>query len=205
MRHLTYATIQKVIAMHPEYAGIENFLETGTYKGGTIFPMSKHFKKLHTIEICEKAYQFCVEQGKKNKIKNIDFYLGDSIEKVAELIPKINARTVYFLDGHVTQNNTGFTGKGVKDVPVLEELKSINELDPNASMIIIDDIRMFGMEKSDKTAGADWSDVSLERVLAQLSPERIKAHFTDPDFDPAKKTAKPLENDRYIVLLNAKV
>ena len=42
-----------------------NFVETGTYKGLTILPMSQHFKKLYTIEINEKAYIFCKDKAKK--------------------------------------------------------------------------------------------------------------------------------------------
>ena len=118
-------------------------METGTYKGGTILPMSQHFKTLHTVEICEKAYQFCCEKANRMNITNINFYLGDSLETLPKIITTLSGPAVYFLDGHITPNSTGFTGKGIKDIPLLEELQSINDLDSNASMIVIDDVRLL--------------------------------------------------------------
>lgn len=152
-----------------------NFVETGTYKGLTILPMSQHFKKLYTIEINEKAYEFCRDEAKKRNINNIQFVLGDSAIQMNNIINNFNENdsVVFFLDGHVTNNNSGFTGKGIKDVPVMEELNSIYNNFKGDGIIIIDDTRLFNKNKSKETADADWSDINLQNILKNFKEDRI--------------------------------
>lgn len=71
MRSLKFSFVLKILEDNNlDINYYKNFLETGTYKGNTIFPISEHFDKLYTIEICEKAYNFC----KKNaEIKNNEY------------------------------------------------------------------------------------------------------------------------------------
>ena len=72
MRHLTIQAIREVCKIYPELAEISIFIETGTYKGGTTFPMSKHFKHVYTVEINKKAHDLCQQYALKNNIKNAD-------------------------------------------------------------------------------------------------------------------------------------
>ena len=102
---------------------------------------------------------------------------------------------IYFLDGHVTDNNSGYTGKGVLDCPLLEELKQISLLDSSNSLIIIDDTRLLGQSKSKKTANADWSQINLDSILNSINKDRLKKwYFTEG--------ARGTKNDRLIILLN---
>lgn len=199
MRHLSFDTIKYIFDKYPKYKNINIFIETGTYKGGTIIPMSKYFKELYTIDICENAYKFTSKLAKKNGIKNINFYLGDSATELTTIINKIdkNNNCVFFLDGHVTDNNSGYTGKGIFDVPLLEELKQINEKRNNNDIIIIDDYRIFGKNKSKETANADWQDISIDAILKCLDKEKINTYFMDPNYDNKKQI-----NDRLIILIN---
>ena len=206
MRHLTIQAIREVCKIYPELAEISIFIETGTYKGGTTFPMSKHFKHVYTVEINKKAHDLCQQYALKNNIKNVTFFLGDSSQKLPEMIKLAgsagaNAGKLYFLDGHVTQNGTGLTGKGVYDVPLLLELQAIDTFDPAPSVIFIDDMRLFGENDKTKCAGADWSQITLQNILNQFTAGRIKKHFVDPSFN---STSNKLENDRYVIVLNAK-
>ena len=196
MRHLTYQQIQKVYKKYPEYNNINCFVETGTYMGGTIFPMSRHFKKLYTIEISPKAYQFCVDSANKKKITNIKFLLGDSFYKLKEVASEINEPAIYFLDGHVTENGTGMTGRGKLDVPLMRELEVINVKHKKPAIIFVDDYRLFGMNKSEETAEADWKDINSERLLNQIDKDRIVKYYTDVDL--ANKI------DRLIIILGEK-
>jgi len=207
MRSLGYDNIKAFAKLYPQILKIRVFVETGTYKGGTIFPMSKHFKELHTVEICKKAHLFCKNHANVKGIKNIKFYLGDSLVVLPKIIDAASKEArIYFLDGHVTDNGSGYTGKGKLDVPLLQELKAINDKDPHPSVIIIDDIRLLGSTDAELCANADWSGITLEKIKAQFDPKRINMEFKDPNYRavPINDMGKPHENDRYIIVLNAK-
>ena len=170
------------------------FVETGTYKGLTIFPMSKYFKKLYTIEINKNAYEFCKKKAKN--VNNIEFILGDSAIEMNKLVKNFNFNdsVVFFLDGHVTNNNSDFTGKGIKDVPIMEELESIYKYFKGDGIIIIDDTRLFNKSKSKQTADADWSNINLPNILNNFKEDRIlKYSFVKGG------GVKKEENDRLII------
>ena len=86
------------------YKNYSNFIETGTYMGGTIFEMEKYFPKLYTIEIKKEFYNNLIRKYKGNKI---NFYLGSSDEIFKKILPEINGKSIFFLDGHWSSGNTG--------------------------------------------------------------------------------------------------
>ena len=197
MRSLTYDEITKILVEN-NIEHIPTFVETGTYKGGTIFPLSLFFTNLYTIEINENAYIYCCKIANKKRFNNINFFLGDSSIKMIDVVDELNRKelmnVVFFLDGHVTDNNSGFTGKGKKDVPVLEELTIISNNYKGNGIIIIDDTRLLNKIKSDQTANADWSNITLESMLSNFNDKRIvKSYFT---LGGGKQKEK---DDRYII------
>ena len=112
------------------------FVETGTYMGETILRFIDDFEKLYTIELSDNLYEeFNKNNYNRDKLKSI---LGDSSEKIKEVIDELNDKTIFFLDGHYSSCGTA---QGVKDVPLFEELKSINDYFNYESIIIIDDLR----------------------------------------------------------------
>lgn len=172
------------------------FLETGTYKGDTVISLSKYFKKLVTIEICEKAYNYSKNRAVKEKKDNIKFLLGDSalmMNKALEILKNRNA--LFFLDGHVTDNNSGYTGKGKYDCPLLQELKCISENFKGKGIIIIDDTRLLGMEKCKKTANADWSNITDSSLRESFDKKRVNKWIYT-------KGARNEKNDRIVIIFN---
>ncbi len=141
------------------------FVETGTYMGETILRYVNDFKKLYTIELSETLYNdFNEKNYDRNKLKSI---LGDSSKKLKEVIDDINGNTIFFLDGHFSSCGTA---KGDKDVPLYEEIKLINDNFKYESIIIIDDLRLFGSNITE-----DWSDITVEKILDIIS-ERVDFH-----------------------------
>jgi len=137
------------------------FVETGTYLGETINLMSNYFDSLYTIELSEKLF----ENFKNSNIKkNITCIHGDSSLELGNLIPKIQNKTIFFLDGHYSSCGTA---RGGKDVPLYEELKSINDNFIYDALIIIDDLRLFGTSLSE-----NWSDINKESIF-NIVEERI--------------------------------
>ena len=66
-----------LLKLKDDYKKYNTFIETGTYKGGTILAMEQYFDNLITIEVKEELYNNLVSNYKDNKIKFIN---GDSVE-----------------------------------------------------------------------------------------------------------------------------
>lgn len=154
------------------------FLETGTYRGETIFAMEPYFKQLHTIEIKKEFYDACKEKYHGNKIQ---FHLGDSSKVLPKILPEVQGNMVLFLDGHWSSKDTG---KGDKDVPLFEELDAINSFFKSNALIIIDDYRLFGRSPNAifrfNYSQEDWSAISKSRLISRLKP-RVSTSFVAGD------------------------
>jgi hypothetical protein len=154
--------------LQDDYTKYNTFIETGTNMGWTTFNMEPHFKKVYTIEISELYYNSTKSKYHGNKI---EFLLGDSSDVFQSLLPTINDPTIFFLDGHWSNGNTG---KGVKDIPLLEEIKHINTLFKHDAILIIDDFRLFGKgpqvdTNSEMWCGEDWSEINKKSLVDILS------------------------------------
>jgi hypothetical protein len=140
------------------------FVETGTYQGETILSMYPYFEKSFTIELSEKFYsEFNKKDYDNTKLQSL---FGDSSTVIKEVIPNLNNKTIFFLDGHYSSCGTA---KGVKDVPLYEELESINNFFPYECIIIIDDLRLFGTNLSE-----DWSEIDAKKIINLLDSRLIK-------------------------------
>lgn len=196
MRNLTIVTIDRLLSQYPTYRECSIFVETGTYLGDTIIQLASHFEKLYTIEISNVAYVKAREKSKVRGIRNIKFINNDSVSSLKKLVKRIKQPCIFFLDAHVTENNTGFTGRGNEDVPLLTELTIIKNF-MYQCVIIIDDYRLFGMPKSIHTAQADWSNITFDSIKSIIPEQRIEAIYIDPEYNLNINT----RNDRLIILL----
>jgi len=184
------------------------FIETGTFIGQTAFEMSNHFDKIYSIEIQEKLYEDVVNIKNKKGIDNVNFLLGDSGEKIIDIIKEVEEPSVFFLDAHyagtAVWDSTGkeaiesgswihktwtkdweyrdwnkegkevvVTGRGEKDVPMMEELIAIGEYFNHGGIIICDDLNHWGKD----LYHGDWSDISIEKVLGCLKNTPVLGHY----------------------------
>lgn len=114
---------------------INNFIETGTYKGGTTFWASNHFDKVYTIEIDEE-----ISKATASKVQvpsNIEFLIGNSKDILPDLLARVSGNCFFWLDGHWC---SGAGGKE-DECPLLFELEAIKATDD--PIIFIDDARCF--------------------------------------------------------------
>jgi len=171
------------------YKNYPCFIETGTHTGSTIFALEPYFDELHTIEFSEKYYN-----NTKNNYngKKINFILGDSSVVFKSLLPNINEKCIFFLDGHWSGGDTGHSDK---DCPLNEEITHINNLFQNKAIIIIDDFRLFGLDKSSGKLGEDWSKINKENLLSILKSRIDKVYHLNSDF---------AKDDRLIIHINSK-
>lgn len=157
----------------------KTFVETGTHIGSTIISLYPYFDKLYTVEIAEQLFNTSRDEFKRRNMTNVEIVMGDSVKAIPEFIRKINTDAIFWLDGHWSG---GATGKGDKDVPLLEEIKSINDFAYKAA-IIIDDARLFGTSINE-----DWSEITEQNIVSVLHDSRVEDYYYC--------------NDRFVILYN---
>jgi len=175
--------------LQDDYTKYNCFIETGTFNGDTIFSVEPYFNKLYTIEFSEKYY---INTKNKYSGNKINFILGDSSIVFERLLPNITDKCIFFLDGHWSGGDTGHSSK---DCPLYEEITHINNLFTNDAIIIIDDFRLFGLNKLSGKLGEDWSEINKEKLLNILQGRINKVYHLDSEC---------AKDDRLIIHINAK-
>ncbi len=168
-------TVANLKLLKNDFTNYPCFIETGTLNGDTILVMESYFDKLYTIEFSEKYYNNTKNKYNGNKIK---FILGDSSIIFEDLLPTIKDKSIFFLDGHWS---SGDTGRSDKDCPLIEEITCINNLFINEAIIIIDDFRLFGLDKSSGKLGEDWSEINKDKILDILKNRITDVYHIDSD------------------------
>jgi predicted O-methyltransferase YrrM len=157
--------------LQADYKNYQNFIETGTFMGSTILHMEQYFSNLYTIEIKKEFYENIKNQYKGDKI---NFYLGDSGDVLADILPAITGKSIIFLDGHWSAGNTG---KGLKDCPLYEEMTSIISSHVDEAIIIVDDVRLFGKGPNKGTEICNWEEINVENILQTVNDRMINHYF----------------------------
>jgi len=167
--------IDFLLKLKDDYYNYKYFVETGTYNGDTIFAMEPFFDKLYTIEYSESYHN----RTKNNyEGKKINFLLGDSSIVFTTLLPQIDDKSIFFLDGHWSSADTG---KSAKDCPLFEEITCINRLFKNEAIIVIDDYRLFGKSKIDGQ-NEDWSQINKDQLLKIIESRIDKVYHLDSEY-----------------------
>lgn len=161
--------------LQEDYRQYPCFVETGTFRGDTIVAMEPHFRTLYTIEFSEAYYRRAKE---KYSDRTIHFLHGDSSIVFQTLLPTLKEKTLFFLDGHWSG---GDTGHSEKDCPLVEEMTLIHELFAHEAILIIDDVRLFGLDASSGKLGEDWSNIHKEGLLNIIAPRLRKVYHLDSE------------------------
>ena len=125
--------------------GIKNasWIETGTYIGDTTDFLSNFSKMVYSIEPSnELVHRAKIRFADKNNIKIIHGLSENELPKLLDSPLLYKDDLNFWLDGHYS---AGFTHKGPKDTPILEELAAIEKnIDRfNRIAVFVDDIRCF--------------------------------------------------------------
>ena len=147
------------------------------------------------MKFAKRHITFQKKKAMQKNANNINFFLGDSAVEMPKIVTLLKSPTVFFLDGHITDNGSGFTGAGIVDCPLLEELRDIVKHHKEKAVIIVDDTRLLGKGKNDGTANCDWSNVTEDSIKKAVDSKRlVKLYFTEG--------AKGHPNDRIVVVLD---
>ena len=160
------------------------FVETGTYLGDTTAVAKTMFEKVHTIEIAPHFYERA-----KNMFSgtNVTCHLGDSSILLQDICNTLDQPTCFWLDGHWSAGNTG---KGVKNVPLYEELESIMKHCSQKCVILIDDCRLF---KISTIHDNGWKEINADTILDIVNSRLESYSFFPSHLDP---------NDRMVIILH---
>ena len=128
------------------------WVETGTYKGVTTAFLANHFSHVHSVEPSKNLYE---SAAKLFKDKNITLYNDISENIFPSLLPKLNGKINFWLDGH---SSGGITFKGEKDCPIEDELSAIKNSLSNFTeiTILIDDVRDFTLKDRNGYPSIDY-------------------------------------------------
>lgn len=117
--------------------GLADFVETGTYLGGTTRWAADVFSRVFTVDISpkfqDKAKTLCAGRD------NISWLVGRSEERLPEILAALAGPAVFWLDAHA---GGGYFAP-VDDCPLIEELRLIAARGVVDDIILIDDARGF--------------------------------------------------------------
>lgn len=129
---------QMVVKTYAAKYGIRVFIETGTYLGEMVYAVKNTFDKIYSIELSNDLFESA--RKKFIRYKHITIKNGDSAEVLPEILMHAKEPCLFWLDGHYSGEDTA---KGVKETPVMEELKQICDHPVKNHAILIDDARLF--------------------------------------------------------------
>jgi hypothetical protein len=156
-----------VTSLKDEFS-LKYFIETGTFLGDTAYWASQHFEKVYTIENSEKLLQQA--SSRYSGLNNVQFVMGDSRDKLQEIVEKVKSPAIFWLDAHWSGGIT--LGEGY-ECPLLEEIKVIVH-DAYDHFILVDDARLFLAPPPKPHVPDQWPDiVSVINVLNSNQPRFI--------------------------------
>jgi hypothetical protein len=136
MGYVSFSMPREIVLKFREKGGIRNFVETGTFQGGTTFWAANHFDEVFTIEIDPAISK--VTASRPDRPENIQFLIGNSKDVLPKVAEKLQGRSLFWLDGHWC--NVTELGKDT-ECPLMDELKALEKL--KDAVILIDDARAF--------------------------------------------------------------
>ena len=170
-----------------EKTEIKNFIETGTYKGGTALWAASLFQHVYTIEIDAETSTKVKES--ENCPKNIEFIVGNSRDQLPLLIQRITGRSFFWLDGHWCWGDAGIED----ECPLLEELGAIAAM--HDAIIFIDDARCFLGPPPAPHIAEKWPKIDeIFALLHQQFPDHTTTIIDDVIISYPKDVKKVIEN-----------
>ena len=130
--------IKKIILEHNCHA----LVETGTYLGDTPWALRNDLEAIYSIEL--SADLAALAQRRFKHYPKVEIVVGDSGQKLRDIVPRLKSKTLFWLDGHYS---AGFTAQGKVDCPIFDELETILRNCSVSWVILIDDARCFGVDR----------------------------------------------------------
>jgi hypothetical protein len=206
MGYLTEKRLTKII--NDLNFNSHDFVETGTYTGRTILPISKLFDNCYTIEIIKELSKLTEKKALRLNIKNIKFFIGDSSKELSNILSEIeNDNIVIFLDAH----SSGYESNKIENIHLDSKIRAKNNIKTNDKfkfscitkknklsdldvpllkeleiinnfnknfLIIIDDFDLFNKN----TEYADWTNINIGKCKNIFKNKIVNSKiYNNPD------------------------
>ena len=116
----------------------EIFVETGTLFGDMTYAQRHSFRQLFSIELDDYLFERATRRFKP--YSHIRILHGDSGQKIAEVLQKLEKPCLFWLDAHYSG---GITAHGMEMTPIFDEIRHILNHPVRNHVIVIDDARLF--------------------------------------------------------------
>jgi hypothetical protein len=126
------------VAAYGRTFGLTTLVETGTYLGDMVEAQRARFRQVISIELAPFLYRAACARFKH--AQNVLILEGDSGELMESVLGRLDAPTLFWLDGHYS---AGVSAHGTLGTPIQRELETIlgSSID---HVILVDDARCFG-------------------------------------------------------------
>ena len=173
MGAVTFGIPKKLILNIKEHFSIDQFIETGTFKGKSSSWAAKFFKEVITIENSKELF----ESTSKNlaEYKNISCLYGNSSKELAKVVSKLSQPAIFWLDAHWCGGST----YGNNDpCPLLEEIRVVKQSGLN-HILLIDDARFFVKPPAEPQDPEAWP--GLKEITDLLNKDNEYFTFVSED------------------------
>jgi hypothetical protein len=140
---------------------VDQFIETGTSLGETLGYIARTGVRCTSMELSEELYAHALVRFKK--AKNVKLLLGDSAQKLPEILKGIDTPALFWLDGHFSGDHSAH---GTTSTAISDELAAILDHPVKKHVILIDDARLFD---------GNWDYPKLDETLRAI---RQDGHYS---------------------------
>ena len=142
-----------ILALQPRLK-LEEFVETGTYRGETTAWAADHFPRVTTIELSSQFHAAAVERFRTQP--HVRVLNGNSVAVLREIVPGLAGAAIFWLDAHWSGLDTA--GREA-ECPLLDEIAVINAVS-RQHVVLVDDARLFCAPPPRPHRADHWPDLA---------------------------------------------
>lgn len=152
---------------------LDDFVETGTYRGDTAEWASEHFARVATVELSPEYYAAAV--ARFGAQPNVRVLQGDSGTRLRQLVAELQGPAVFWLDAHWSGLDTA--GREA-ECPLIAELTILNDA-PHEHSLLVDDARLFAAPPPRPHRAEKWPDLGAVLDALRAGGRRHVVMFED--------------------------
>lgn len=152
---------------------LEEFVETGTYRGDTTAWAAEHFLRVTTVELSPEFHAAAVARFQGNAA--VRTLHGSSAAMLRDVVPTLAGPALFWLDAHWSGLDTA--GREA-ECPLLAEIAAIDRA-PFEHAVLVDDARLFLAPPPRPHRAEDWPDLAATVAALAGGGRRYVACFQD--------------------------